>query len=186
MTYVYDKAAYKDYWRGRVFEVRDINQKIWGHVCAAALIEFGAKLSNGGVGGGPNYKAFARTLGTDPSKYTDFTFAGGQQDLEIQMWHVLRCGLLHSFCLMADATGMGAGARHRPFMLASVNDGYTTANHVTNYTEHGRDACLLILEPFVEDIWIAMERIFDDTNKDASVRACAEQNPPFNAFASLT
>lgn len=177
----YDKAQYRQYWKDRVQELKSINHAIWGFVGAAALIDHGTKLANNGNGGRANYKAFVRSFG---DKYRDFTYNGGTKDLDVQVYHTFRCGLLHSFSLVADDQGVDAGARSDSIVLAAVMDGAPAEVHCTNYAEYGKDACALVLEPFLDDIGNAIDSLFDDAAKDAGIRATYDANPPFNAFAS--
>ncbi|MBI2811355.1 MAG: hypothetical protein HYX67_11065 [Candidatus Melainabacteria bacterium] len=179
----YDKENYRQYWKDRASELISINHAIWGFVGAAALIDHGTKLANNGETGRQRYKDFVKTFG---DKYRDFTFKGGTKDLDVQVYHTFRCGLLHSFSLVADNQGQDAGARSDSIVLAATKDGAPGALHCTNYTDYGKDACLLVLEPFVEDIGNAIDRLFDDAALDESIKKTYESNPPFNAFASTT
>lgn len=176
----YDKNNYRAYWNDRVSELKTINHAIWGFVGAASLLEIGAKLGNNGTGGRSNYKNFVRTLG---SKYVDFQFQNGKKDLDVQMYHVFRCGLLHSFCLVADSQGSDAGARSDSIVLASLKDEGTEETHnCISYTKYNKDACILVLEPFVTDIGIAIGKLFEDSTLEASIEATYKQNPPFNTY----
>lgn len=178
----YNKASYRQYWRDRAQELKTINHAIWGFAGAAALIEHGTKLANGGQGGRTRYKNFVKTFG---SRYVNFRYAvNGTDDLDVQIYHTFRCGLLHSFSLVADNQGVDAGARDGSIALCSLNDnGVTQALHCTQYTSYGMDACRLVLEPFVEDIGNAIDRLFDDPNLDAGIEQNHIDHPPFNAFA---
>lgn len=178
----YDKGQYKAYWRDRASELKSINHKIWGFVGAAAMIDFGAKLLHDGKSEGKDYKSFVRDNLDD--KYKKFAYKDGKQDLDVQMWHILRCGILHAFTLSADERGDKAGARDGSIVIASLDDKCEPKHNVTPWTEDGKDACLLVLEPFVDDIWKAVETIFDSGTYDASINKCYDENPPFTTFLS--
>lgn len=177
----YNKDGYRQYWKDRAQELRTINQAIWGFVGAAAMIEHGTKLANNGEGGRTRYKNFVKAFG---AKYVDFVFKDSSKDFDVQIYHTFRCGLLHSFSLIADDQGQDYGARDGSIVLSSLNDKGVTADlNCTAYTAYDHDACRLVLEPLVEDIGNAIDRLFDDASLDAGIRKNYEDNPPFNLFA---
>lgn len=175
----YNKDNYRGYWRDRAGELKTINHKIWGFVGAAALIEHGTKLANNGQSGRTLYRNFVKTFGTE---YSDFQFANGKKDLEFQVYHTFRCGLLHSFSLITDSQAPPEARDGSIVLCSSVADGVPEAMNCSSYTDHGFDACRLVLEPFVQDIGNAIDRLFDDPNLDASIRKNYNDNPPFNVF----
>jgi hypothetical protein len=185
MQMSYDKQNYRQYWKDRASELISINHAIWGFVGAAALIDCGAKLANKGISNRTTYKSFVKTLDLEGMKYANFTYQGGQKDLDIQMYHTFRCGLLHSFSLTTDDKAPPE-ARPKSVVLSAVKDGENADNNCTLYTDNCLDACQLVLEPFVEDIGKAIDRLFDDVDLDESIRETYNSNPPFNAFASRT
>lgn len=182
----YNKETYRLYFKDRVSELTNINQAIWGFVGAAALIEHGTQLANEGKSDGPLCKDFVKTFGKG---YTNFTYnTDKKQDLDVQIYHVLRCGLLHSFCLQADKKGTKWGGRTGSISLISLADAnreievLKPEHHLSHITDNGRDACLLILEPFVADIGKAIDQLFDNPSLDESIKKSHQEHPPFTTF----
>src|SRR5262245_13667263 len=69
----------------------------WVFLCAAALVEYLAKLVDGTDNGGRGYKCFVRNwLSSIRPAYLSFRYSAGQCDLPEQMYHVLRCGIVHN------------------------------------------------------------------------------------------
>lgn len=178
----YDKRNYRQYWKDRACELQTINHAIWGFTGAAALIEHGTKLANAGEGGAKNYKDFVKTFG---DSYVNFAYQSGDKDLDVQIYHTFRCGLLHSFSLVADDKGEKKGARDSSIVLCSSRKdaGVTDSLNCTPYTAYDHDACRLVLEPFVADIGQAIDKLFDNADLDESIKENWKTNPPFNAFA---
>lgn len=182
----YNKENYRQYFKDRVDELTKINQAIWGFVGAAALIEHGTQLANKGKSDPESYKEFVKTFG---SKYTDFTYnTDNKQDLNVQIYHVLRCGLLHSFCLQADKAGEKWGGRTDSIIITSLADAkrrgeaLKAEHNLSHIMDNGRDACLLILEPFLVDIGNAINQLFDNQDLDESIKKSWKEHPPFSTF----
>lgn len=74
------------------------------------------------------------------------------QDLDKQMYHTLRCGIVHNFSLFPDANGLRTGAQIRSIALTykESNDG----NHLSNHMgiKNNSDAALFVAEDFINDI----------------------------------
>jgi hypothetical protein len=177
---VYSKSHYQDYFKDRVGELKTINHKIWGFVGAASLLEYVTQLINNGQSSAILYKQLFASPYMDP-KYASFTYLTDVQDLPVQMYHIYRCGLLHSFSLLADSIGRRQGARDRSIVFNSLVDtpSLKATDHCTPYTQNGLDACRLILEPLLDDIGIAIDNIFADTSMDQSIQQSATDHPPF-------
>jgi hypothetical protein len=180
----YNKANYHAYFKDRVSELNSINHAIWGFVGASALLEYVTQLVNSGNSDARLYKAFFSLRYLNP-KYNVFTYASGKQDLPTQMYHVFRCGLLHGFTLVPDSKGISKGARKGSIVLSALKDDHTLAvsDNCKLYTDYGFDACQLVLEPFVADIGIAIDKIFADSSLDTSIEDSSKIHPPFNFYA---
>lgn len=87
-------------------------------VLASAFLDYLAKLPEGKDNGAEGYKDFvAQWLMQVRPEYSSFRYASGQSDLPIQMYHVLRCGILHSFSLIPDSRARDKGGRDRSVVL---------------------------------------------------------------------
>jgi hypothetical protein len=147
----------------------------WPFLCASAYIDYLTKLVNGGETGREKYKQFVSTyLATVNPLYASFTYGSGRQDLPAQLYHILRCGIVHSFSFFPDNnTEVRFGGRQRSVLIThDSNDGY----HLSNYRESGEDAALLVLHDFVGDLRQITERIFSDATTDAQLRTNIEQH----------
>ena len=155
----------------------------WPFLCASALVEYLTKMVNGGPSGAQKYKQFVKTYlaGVDP-RYKAFTYAGGQQDLPVQMYHVLRCGIVHSFSLIPDATATASGGRTRSIVIAHEG------RHLSPYRENGTDAALLVLHDFVMNLENVIKQSFLAANTDARLRANIEKHlrdhPPIQVLST--
>src|SRR5271168_5244509 len=77
----------------------------WPFLCASAFIDYLTKMVNGGQTGRETYKQFVSTyLAKVNSLYVSFTYGSGHQDLPIQLYHILRCGIVHSELLPVSRT----------------------------------------------------------------------------------
>jgi len=180
----YNKANYHAYFRDRVKELTTINHSIWGFVGAAALLEYITQLVNSGTSNPQKYKDFFKTKYMNPN-YTAFVYANGAQDLPVHIYHTYRCGLLHGFSLVAETRARSYGARDRSIVFSSLKDtpGLTAAANCKPYTNHGFDACHLILEPLVQDIGTAIDKIFADSLLVQSIEDSATIHPPFYYYS---
>lgn len=153
----------------------------WPFLCVSALIEYLTKMVYGSHSGAQKYKQFVETYlaGVDP-RYKTFVYAGGQQDLPVQMYHVLRCGIVQSLSLIPDATATAHGARSRSIVIAHEG------SHLSPYRENGMDAALLVLRDLVINLEKVIEQIFLMANTDARLRANIEKHlekhPPIQAL----
>ena len=153
----------------------------WPFLCASALIEYLTKMVNNGRSGAQKYKHFVETyLGAVDQRYLTFTYATGQKDLPIQMYHVLRCGIVHSFSLIPDAQGTTSGGRPRSVVIS--HEGH----HLSPYRENAMDAALLVLHDFVIDLEKVINHIFSTARADSVLRTSIEghlqAHPPIRAL----
>jgi len=147
----------ESYFRDRVEELRSLAERgdPWVFLCGSSFIEYLAKMRLGGPTDQADYKNFLKDcfFKVCPA-YPSFRYASGQSDLAEQMYHVLRCGIVHSFSLFADPTAKEKhGGRDRSILLAHRRSGL---QHLGNYVDNGSkpklDAAIFIAEDFVEDI----------------------------------
>lgn len=106
--------------RGRLEEMRPWlpSQGAWVFVCAASFLEYLAKIVDGRDRGARGYKAFIRDwLTRIRLAYRTFRSRSGETDLPTQMYHVLRCGMVHSFSLIPDDRARIKGGRDRSIVL---------------------------------------------------------------------
>jgi hypothetical protein len=149
----------------------------WPFLCASALIEYLTKMVNGGVSGAKEYKQFISTyLARVNPLYDSFAYASGDTDLPIQMYHILRCGIVHSFSFIPDSQAAAKGGRSRSVLIA--HEGV----HLSPYRNMSQDAALLILHDLVMDLKRVTEQIFFDATSDPALRKNIEdhlqQHPP--------
>src|SRR6266571_6800773 len=112
------------YFRDRVDELRALANRgdPWVFLCASAFIEYLAKIVQGHGSG--DYKQFLKNCFFKVCpKYASFRYDSGKSDLAEQMYHVLRCGIVHSFSLIADSKAKKSGGRDRSILLAHRRSG---------------------------------------------------------------
>ena len=135
----------------------------WVFLCAAALVEYLAKLVDGSDTGGLGYKNFVRNwLALIRPAYATFSYRSGQSDLPEQMYHVLRCGVVHNLSLIPAPAARAKGGRDRSIVLChrpEAQQGHLF--HLSNYaTAEIADAAIFVAEDFVDDIDHVVERVF--------------------------
>ncbi len=144
----------------------------WTFVCAAAFLEYLAKLVDGQDRGGSGYKEFVTNWLTEVRPaYSSFTYNSGAQDLPIQMYHVLRCGIVHTLSLIPDHRGKALGGRDRSIVLAhrkaAQRGGFA---HLGAYSSGNTpDAAILVAEDFVDDIETVVALICAKAATDAAL-----------------
>jgi hypothetical protein len=151
------------------------------------MLEYLAKM---GEGNGPKaYKEFIRNY-LRPA-YSAFAFADGG-NLPDQIYHVLRCGLVHSFSLTPDKTGKRSGGRNESIIIAYNGE------HLEKYPlkidsplyispSHHQDAVWFVFPEFCNDIEAAIKRVFSAAQSDMDLRGRMEkhltENPPVRRLA---
>lgn len=136
----------------------------WVFLCASAMINYLVNLVNGSETDRDDYKRFINDY--MPEGYKNFQFLNGNQDLDIQMYHTLRCGIVHNFSLFPDAVGRRAGARIRSIALTHRDN--KDGEHLDNHEGKNKnlDAALFVAEDFINDIKTAVKKIFNDAKSD--------------------
>jgi len=142
----------------------------WVFLCASVMINYLVNLVNGRETDREDYKRFIKDF--MPEDYRNFQFLSGNQDLDIQMYHTLRCGIVHNFSLFPDTAGLRAGARERSIALTHREN--KDGNHLSNHVgiRNNLDAALFVAEDFMSDIKATVKKIFNDAKSDAAL----EQN----------
>ncbi|MEA5139519.1 hypothetical protein [Arcicella rigui] len=108
----------------------------------------------------PKYKTFRYTINYDTDE---------KNNLPTQMYHVLRCGFVHSFSLIPDNKAKGKGGRDRSIILGFKED--NNLNHLDNFSCEGvRDACLFILDDFISDLDKSIDILFEKVNNDENLK----------------
>src|SRR5262245_59449399 len=135
----------------------------WVFLCASALVEYLAKLVDGSDNGGRGYKNFVRNWlsGSNPA-YLSFRFLAGQCDLPEQMYHVLRCGIVHNLSFIPTPAARKEGGRDRSIVLCHrVEAQQKGLAHLSNYTTPDvPDAALFVAEDFIENLGEVTDRVF--------------------------
>ncbi len=158
------------YFKNRVTELRSLAERgdPWVFLCASSFLEFLAKLELGKATSSTDYKNFLRNsfFKVCPA-YAGFRYRSGSLDLAEQMYHVLRCGIVHSFSLFADPLAKANhGGRDRSILLAhrSSRQGHLT-NYVNQRTKPRIDAAVFIAEDFVDDVSKFTDFLFAEARK---------------------
>ena len=147
----------------------------WVFLCGSAVIDYLSKLADGKNDGGAGFKRFVNTY--MPTGYRIFKYKSGAADLPDQLYHVLRCGIVHSFSLIPDAQARSKGGRDRSVVLSHDEP------HLSAYSSvNAPDACCLRADRFVDDLESAMKKLFADAATNAGlaakITAWLAQHPP--------
>jgi hypothetical protein len=159
----------ESYFNGRLKELEQLADRgdPWIFLCASSFVEYLARITNGKPTNREDYKDFLKNyfFRVCPA-YAAFRFASGKDDLAEQMYHVLRCGIVHSFSLFADPQAKKCGGRDRSILLAHRKNG---VRHLTQYIDNRRkikmDAVIFTAEDFVHDIKKVTSSIFSEARK---------------------
>ena len=149
------------YFRARVKELKVLSQNgtPWEFLCMAVFIEYLSKLVYGRDRGQQGFKNFVIDyLAKINPKYQDFKYKNGNHDLNQQMYHILRCGIVHSFSLVPDDKSTKYGGRLRSIVIAHKKSGHL---HLAPYSSSDApDAAIFISEDFANDIERVVDYIF--------------------------
>lgn len=122
------------YFTDRIRELSQmcVDRTPWVFVCSAAMIDYLSKLVNGEDKGGTGYKGFIRDyMAKVRPEYKTFTYADGKQDLPLQIYHVFRCGIVHSFSFIPDPQARAKGGRDRSIVISHRHSG---PGHISKYS----------------------------------------------------
>jgi len=133
----------------------------------ATFIEYLVKLVSGKEDTGRNdYKEFIKNyLYQINPLYRDFKYAIGTTDLPDQMYHVLRCGIVHGFSLIADKTAKKKNGRNRSILIGH-RSGQGDVPHLGLIKTDKYDAAFFCAEDFAEDIERVIDLIFEQAGKN--------------------
>lgn len=186
------KKEMEKYFKARAREVQRIlkDGTPWGFLCVAAFLDCLSKL----VAGNDDrkregYKDFIKKyLKTINPKYASFRYLSGKTDLDEQLYHVLRCGIIHSFSMTPDKQSLNNGGRPYSIVLCHQTEAKTKRLfHLSNYSKGTvKDACILIAEDFGKDLEEVVGFIFSpkarriDTNITKNMKQWIKQQPPIS------
>jgi len=103
--------------------------------------------------------------------YREFRYGCGATDLPEQMYHVLRCGIVHSLSLIPDPQARQSGGRDRPIVLAHRAEcAERGLRHLSAYsTQAVPDAVLFVAEDFIDDLDTLLEMVFTEARRDTDL-----------------
>ena len=180
----FEKA--EPYFKTRIGELKKLSRdknyvNPWIFVCASAFIDYLAKIAYGKDMQRRGYISFISDyLSKINPKYRTFTYKNGKRDLPAQMYHVLRCGILHSFSLIPDQkTKKDNDGRDRSIVLchAEERDREKWFHLMPFPTEkmtspNIKDSVLFVAEDFIDDL----EKVVDIVFRDASTNLTLREN----------
>lgn len=175
------------YFLDRVVELEQQCSQLttWVFLCASAMINYLVNLVNGRETNRDDYKSFINDF--MPEEYKNFKFLNGNQDLDVQMYHTLRCRIVHNFSLFPDAIGIRAGARVRS--IALTHEEHKDGDHLSNHEgiRKNLDAALFVAEDFISDIKKTIKKIFNDAKSNTvleqNILNWINANPPIMSEA---
>ena len=154
----------------------------------AALVYYYSKMVKGYDDGGTGYKEFIINYMQKVRKrisniYIPKSLADKLPD---QMWHVMRCGLIHTFSLFPDKTIRNQLGRDRSIVLCHKKEATTKGlSHLSHYsgptiwTLH-----YLWSKDFIDDLIAVNDLIFDQASSDSVLKSKIEkwlkQCPPIS------
>jgi hypothetical protein len=189
----------------RELEVDCQKRPAWVFLCCSAMLEYLAKMSlvpgHQLRGDWEPYVYFVEEF--MPDIYKNFKYLSAHQsitqgstvgtqirnDLPIQMYCILRCGLVHSFSMTPNSkhisTFSGRHARQRSIVLSHKKRRTSTEPiHLSNYrgVDGSLDAAHFVLQDFITDIQSGIEMLFlraqNDTVLRQAIKANLEAQPP--------
>jgi hypothetical protein len=169
----------RQYFEARATALRDMcaSGDPFVFLCGTAVIEYLSKLAVGSDGKRAGFKQFI--VDYMPEGYRNFTYRSGDRDLPLQMYHILRCGIIHSFSFKADGRAEDAGGRDHSIGLShNLSEG-----HLVNFSKgKALDACCLNADEFVNDIRTGMTKLFNAAANSRptqeNVEKWLQQHPP--------
>ncbi|HEX7287664.1 MAG TPA: hypothetical protein VF532_15860 [Candidatus Angelobacter sp.] len=183
----------EQYFKNRIQELKQIATRgdPWIFLNASSFIEYLAKMRLGRTTTRRDYKDFLKQYFFQVCpRYGNFKYRSAKLDLADQMYHVLRCGVVHSFSLFADPQARVHGGQDRSIVLAHRLEGKA---HLSPFVNNRRkpkiDAAIFVAEDFVEDIERVTETLFKESKKRTpdgrelrqNIRRWVKQFPPIGA-----
>ena len=88
-------------------------------------------------------------------------------NLPPQMYVALRCGIVHSFSLIPDDTGISKKGRPRSIILAYEKKGYT---HFVGFKNNKLDSVIFSTGQFIKDIRETVHLLFQKAKTEKKTR----------------
>jgi hypothetical protein len=139
----------------------------WVFLCASAMIDYLTIMATGNAGRTGYISFVEKYLSQVNILYKEFEYKNGKKDLPIQMYTILRCGIVHRFSFVPSEREIANGGRRRSILLAHEKNGHT---HFSTFREHNMDAVLLTAEQFSKDIKSVIELIFRLALNDENIK----------------
>lgn len=160
-------------------------------VVASAAIEYLGKLYYAKSGAATFKKFVSRRLARTNKKYRTFRYRLGKgkvvRDLPTQIYHVLRCGIVHSYSLVPDEMARSNGGRDRAVVLVHRA---SKVPHLSHWFHEGQPTCVLVAEDLVGDLTTVLEETFKEalSNKALAqrIRMWSRKHPPIQGGKVLT
>lgn len=159
------------YYKERIGEVRRYSTigDVWVFLMCSVFIEYMVKIVSGKEATHQDdYKEFIRAyLSKINPLYKDFKYSSGTTDLPEQMYHVLRCGIVHGFSLIADKTAQKKNGRNRSILLGHRSGG---GKHLELIATKEFDSAFFCAEDFALDIERLVDFIFELAKSDEKLK----------------
>jgi hypothetical protein len=167
----------KHYCLNRLTEIREIMKlrNPWGFVCAAAFIDLLSKINKGTDEKRAGYKDFI--IEWLPDTYKTFQYANGENDLPYQLYHIFRCGILHSFSFSPTMTDKDARKQSVIIAHECQKDSGDYYKNLENYNKNGMDAAIIIAENLCDDLNYAIDNMFKDKNVQRNSEKWVKNSP---------
>lgn len=156
-------------------------------VLGAAFIDYYSKMVKGHDEEGRGYKEFiVNYMQKVRKEYQTFTYLNTKDNLPEQMWHVMRCGLIHTFSLFPDKRIRNQPGRVRSIVLCHKKEAIRKGlKHLSRYSgPENLDAALFVAEDFIDDLIAVNDLIFDQALNDPDLKSNIErwltQCPPIS------
>ena len=140
----------------------------WCYLCLASLIDYMSAAAYPHLGSQRDrYIAFIENY--YPAKYRKFKYKGGNTDLPLQMYYILRNGLVHSFSLFPDQKGRINGGRERSIVLVHRSNA-AERRHLSEFSSpSAKDAALFVAEDFLSDTTRAAYKMLNKAKKGSAL-----------------
>jgi hypothetical protein len=146
-------------------------------VLGACFIDYFCKMVDGEDKKKTGYKDFVtKYMKEVREEYVTFKYANGAQDLPAQMYHVLRCGVVHSFSLIPDKkVNKQPGRDHSVALCHKAEADKKGLKHLSHYAgPRNLDAALFVIEDFLDDLLAVNELIYNKAVNDSTLRGKIE------------
>ena len=158
----------KNYFNDRCDEIISLSERgdPWVFLCGSAMIDYLTNMTMGKSNRENYIKFIEEYFGEVNVLYKDFTYQNGSKDLPLQMYVTLRCGIVHSFSLIPDDTGISNNGRPRSILLAHEMKGHS---HFATFKNSELDSVVFTAEQFAKDIKETINIIFQKATTEKSL-----------------